>query len=381
MGFAVCFVQVGNGQTGIFMEKVLIVENNKVFLQLFTRHLEGKGCEVAVAEDGLEALVALESFRPQVIFVDLVMPRINGEKLCRIVRAMPELSGIALVIVSAIAVEGEVDFLSFGADICIAKGPFSIMQVHIDTVLDHVEAGQVELLRGNVYGVDGIVQRPITRELLAAGRHFEILQESMADGFLELTPDAAIISANPAAVELFEVEEVRMLSVSLPDLFEGENRRRVLAVFQRLAETSVAIGEEEPLLVHGRFLLLKFVPFVDGKRRFVMVLIHDITRSKKAELELRQHRDRLEELVAERTAALEEKNAVLGQALAEVKTLSGLLPICASCKKIRDEGGRWSHIETYIRQHSDANFSHSLCPDCACRLYPDIFGDGNRPKS
>ena len=59
------------------------------------------------------------------------------------------------------------------------------------------------------------------------------------------------------------------------------------------------------------------------------------------------------------------------EALAQVKTLSGLLPICASCKKIRDDSGYWSQMETYIHEHSGAGFSHSICPDCMVKLYPD----------
>ncbi len=66
-------------------------------------------------------------------------------------------------------------------------------------------------------------------------------------------------------------------------------------------------------------------------------------------------------------------------ALAEVNTLSGLLPICASCKKIRDDQGYWNQIESYIQAHSDAEFSHGICPDCAQRLYPEIsLPDGEK---
>jgi PAS domain S-box-containing protein len=62
----------------------------------------------------------------------------------------------------------------------------------------------------------------------------------------------------------------------------------------------------------------------------------------------------------------------LREALSEVKTLSGLLPICASCKKIRDDKGYWNQIESYIHEHSEAQFSHSICPDCVKELYPDM---------
>ena len=68
-------------------------------------------------------------------------------------------------------------------------------------------------------------------------------------------------------------------------------------------------------------------------------------------------------------------NAELQDALAQVKTLSGLLPICSSCKRIRDDEGYWNKLEVYIQEHSDVLFSHGFCPECAKKLYPEIFGD------
>jgi hypothetical protein len=61
------------------------------------------------------------------------------------------------------------------------------------------------------------------------------------------------------------------------------------------------------------------------------------------------------------------------KALLDLKILSGLIPICASCKKIRDDGGYWEQIETYIRDHSEADFSHGICPECAKELYGDFY--------
>jgi PAS domain S-box-containing protein len=74
------------------------------------------------------------------------------------------------------------------------------------------------------------------------------------------------------------------------------------------------------------------------------------------------------ELEKERTALI----ADLQEAMASIKSLKGLLPICASCKKIRDDQGYWSQIEVYISKHSEAEFSHGICPDCARRIYPDL---------
>jgi PleD family two-component response regulator len=79
------------------------------------------------------------------------------------------------------------------------------------------------------------------------------------------------------------------------------------------------------------------------------------------QMELKSQRDRLTKLVSE-----------LQDALAKVKLLSGFIPICASCKKIRDDEGFWTQIEQYIAEHSEAHFSHGICPDCARKLYPEL---------
>jgi hypothetical protein len=63
----------------------------------------------------------------------------------------------------------------------------------------------------------------------------------------------------------------------------------------------------------------------------------------------------------------------LQKALAEVKALSGLLPICSRCKNIRDDQGYWNQIEAYITSHSDAQFTHGICPSCAPELFPEVF--------
>lgn len=67
--------------------------------------------------------------------------------------------------------------------------------------------------------------------------------------------------------------------------------------------------------------------------------------------------------------------AVLEKAMSEIKTLKGFIPICAACKKIRDDQGYWQAVEVYIRDRTDAQFSHGICPDCARKLYPDYFQD------
>ena len=90
-------------------------------------------------------------------------------------------------------------------------------------------------------------------------------------------------------------------------------------------------------------------------QKLIFCICRDITDRKRAE------QDRVK-LIKE-----------LQEALAEIKTLQGILPICSYCKKIRDDKGYWEQIEEYIQDHSEAEFSHSLCSECAKKYYPDYF--------
>lgn len=111
-------------------------------------------------------------------------------------------------------------------------------------------------------------------------------------------------------------------------------------------------GTTFPVLVEDRLIRDE-----EGRIKGIRCIIQDITERKKAE--------------AEREKLIQE----LQEALAKVKTLRGLIPICASCKKIRDDQGYWKQIESYVRDHSEAEFSHGICPECMKKLYPDFVND------
>ncbi len=81
------------------------------------------------------------------------------------------------------------------------------------------------------------------------------------------------------------------------------------------------------------------------------------------------------EAAVHKNRELERANRKLRQALEDIKALRGIIPICSRCKKIRDDQGYWRQVEEYMRDHSDAEFSHGLCPDCMKKLYPDM-GEG-----
>lgn len=133
------------------------------------------------------------------------------------------------------------------------------------------------------------------------------------------------------------------LAESIGKAFSGEE-----FVLGPVEYTSYLGGKETVRVFYG-------MPLDLHGRRKVLVFVKDVTDEKR-------HEEERERLIAD-----------LKKALSEVKTLSGLIPICASCKKIRDDKGYWKQVEEYLKEHSEMEFSHGICPDCAEKLYPDFY--------
>jgi hypothetical protein len=154
----------------------------------------------------------------------------------------------------------------------------------------------------------------------------------------------------------------------------------ILGIYAALLAVEAALGrpgfrlEYEALLfvIFGVALswFAYFGGFVSSLRRRLVAQRLDIARANE---ELRREIER-RSLTAQENLRL---IAELRESLANVKTLSGLLPICASCKKIRDDAGYWNQIEGYLRSHSDAEFTHGLCPDCAEKYFPPLPAAGS----
>ncbi len=165
--------------------------------------------------------------------------------------------------------------------------------------------------------------------------------------------DGRIVDANAAAcnyygytAEQLKARKITQINTLTADeVFEEMARakaeqRNHFYFFHQLAD-----GQIRPVEVYSG-------PFAYEGHHLLYSIVHDISERTKVEQEK-------ERLIRE-----------LRDALSQIKTLSGLLPICAACKKIRDDHGYWRQIEAYIREHTQANFSHSICPDCAKKLYP-----------
>lgn len=224
--------------------------------------------------------------------------------------------------------------------------------------------------------------------------------ESAAEGIIITNSFGTIESFNPAATQLFGYREGEIVgsnvTVLLPSSYPDVEGGNLLDFLRK--------NKIEPTGVPYEVLGLRR----DGKTFFMdlsvseawvhndqvfTTIVRDATERKSAQEILRRSKQDLEKRVRKRTAELENANRRLRDeiaererveaerkktllklraALDEIKTLSGLIPICASCKKVRDDGGYWTQIEEYIRDRSDADFSHSVCPECIKELYPEL---------
>jgi len=310
-------------------KKILLVDDNKVILSILTYMLEKMGHEVKSSEDGLSALEILDSYLPDIMFIDLIMPNIGGDVLCRIIRKRKEFDSIFLTLLSAVVAEEQVDFQSFGADACIPKGIAKEMESHIVKVLDHLENDSTLPFHCETPGSKKDFKREIIRELLSKKKHFEITLENMGSGFLELTWSGQIIFANSMATVFFDCPEERFLSSNFLDYFSGKQREYVEEHINRLQREPVEIGEGHPIFLNEKYILIKFVPVVFGEQKSIIAIIDDITQRKKTEEKLNEHMLHLEDLVTERTKACDKINKELQGKILERTRLNAELEFVA----------------------------------------------------
>ncbi len=182
-----------------------------------------------------------------------------------------------------------------------------------------------------------------------------------------LAADGSLIQMNRAGLAMIEADSLdQVKGQSLYGLVAEDYREAFRIITEQVFKGKPGRLEFQVQGLKGRRLWLETnaVPLRNDKDEIIALLgiTRDITERKQAESALRK--------------ATEEKDLLidnLQQALATIRTLRGILPICSSCKKIRDDNGAWNQLEYYIREHSGADFSHGLCPECAKKLYPDYY--------
>jgi two-component system cell cycle sensor histidine kinase/response regulator CckA len=272
-------------------KKILLVDDDRLMIKYLTDLLEREGHEVATAGDGFAALNLLTSFFPDIMFFDLIMPKIDGDKLCQIVRNMPHLKSCYLVILSAAVAELDFDHTKIGADAYIAKGPFDKTAKHVLAAIETSESPPGEDQAKPIKGIESVYARRLTKELLSRNRHLETILESMSEGILEVF-SGKIVYANAAAVSIFGLPQEKLLTAHPKDLFAAETRSRIVDFLNGRNEEPAEIGENSPIELNGRLLTIKNIP-VKGDPATTMILIADVTERKRLEERL-QHVQKME---------------------------------------------------------------------------------------
>ena len=270
------------------MRKILVVDNHPVILKFMRDLLEKNGHQVLTAKDGISALDILKTYIPDAIFVDLVMPNISGDKLCRVIRTMPKLKGVCLIILSAIAAEDKVNFNEFAANVCIAKGPFNKMGQNVLAIVDQLDLGIKPELSGEIIGLEDIHERQITKELLSLKRHFETILMDMSEGILELTIEAYIVYANPAASSLIDIPEEKLLGSNFIELFHKTHLKRIKNLFEGIGETPQTIAEDSPVILNGKHILLNILPVREKEHKSIIVILDDVSERRRMEAQLQR---------------------------------------------------------------------------------------------
>ncbi len=296
-------------------KKILVVDDNPQMLALIADLLEDEGHQVCTAEDGLSALDVLISFIPDIMFVDLVMPKIGGDKLCKIIRKMQHLQDCYLVLVSAAAAEMDFDYAEIGADACIAKGPVGSIIGHVLAAVRDSDSISKSKKPKSIKGFDTIHLRQMTKELLSQNRHWEAILDSMREGVLETFEDR-IVYANSAALSLFGISLEDLLAAYPPDLFDNIVRLQVEKLMKSSADESFEISNSKAIKINHKLVTLKKLP-VRGESSTSIIMITDVTERLKAEDELQKAHDELELRVEQRTAELVQANEKLKRKIQE----------------------------------------------------------------
>ena len=191
-----------------------------------------------------------------------------------------------------------------------------------------------------------------------AKRELQIIFNVIPVMIFQKNKDGKTIRTNQAFDNMIGLSKEQIIGKTTDELFpaHGKDMMKDDQKVMELGKPKLDIIEHYDSPEETRWARTGKAPLKDKEGNVVGLIGYaaDITEQKQAEEALKQERDKLQD------------------ALAKVKILSGLLPICANCKKIRDDKGYWNQIEAYIRDHSEADFSHSICPECAKKFYPEF---------
>lgn len=279
------------------MNKIMVVDNDTMMLEFLSDLLESRGHYVKTAKDGLEALEALETYIPDIMFIDLVMPNISGDKLCRTIRRNPEFSDIYITIFSAIAAEQGIDLAEIGANACVAKGPFNEMSEEVLDLIDRVNRKTPDDIIKKTIKSEDIHTSKINKELLSFKKHSEAILDNLSEGILELNINNKVVYANHFAQVLTDIREEDLLGSYFTGLFEDPHRMKVTELLDKIDRGRQEISEKLPVMLKDKIVSMSIFPVKDEEHKSVIVILKDVTERKKAEQALAEQKEFSEKMI------------------------------------------------------------------------------------
>jgi PAS domain S-box-containing protein len=324
-------------------KKVLIVDNHPMMLSFLEEIVSAEGYDVQTAGDGVSALAMLDDFTPDILVTDLVMPNIDGRKLCRIVRAIPEFQDIIIIVLSAIAREEPEDPERIGADVYIAKGPLEKMKGHVLEALARVpdkSSHQPEI--PEILGLSDVYAREITIELLSLQRHAVAVLDHMSDAIITINRENRIVFANRRALLLTgrSEEEVLGQPLSAVPLTDGETGEPALE-----GRDLNHLDPGKIYAIRNTLVRLTVVSLQDSMQDVWVLMLKDETQQIRYEQELKA-------ALSEKELLLRELQHRVSNNLATIASMVNLQRSHMEDARCRDAlGTLHSHVESIMLVH------------------------------
>jgi PAS domain S-box-containing protein len=221
---------------------ILLADDDAAVREPLAELLRHKGYEVHVAGDGLEALRTIRTRKPDYAILDIVMPKLDGSRVCAMIRQDPSLRHTPVIALSALSLEQLRRFSALSADAYVAKASLAVMAGNVLKAIERLDKGGGGELGGGIFGYQGFRARSLAGQMLSARRHWETLVRSFPHGVLELDADGVILMANGEASRIVGRQESRLIGEPFADLFAPRERHAVEHALADLARRR--LGEQ-----------------------------------------------------------------------------------------------------------------------------------------
>ena len=244
---------------------IVFIDNDRFFLVAMTDLLSEKGFTVHTAQDGLEALALVRKVVPDYILLDIVLPKIDGGRLCAAIRQDERLQHIPIIAFSGLSPQDYHLFPDLKADAYIGKGPLPTALENILKVIARFEEGGSQAAEGQVLGYEDFRPRQIVNELLLERRHLTAVLRAFRVGVLELNRDGRVVMANPRACEILGKKEGHLVGELFASLFPLSQREGVQELLTELVRSPAPGQFRTELRVGAREVPVRLASILEEK--------------------------------------------------------------------------------------------------------------------